>query len=192
MKFVETELPGVFIIELSPKNDERGFFASTFLREEFSARGLETAIAQTAISFSPLRGTLRGIHYQVPPHEEAKLVRCARGAIYDVLVDIRDDSPTRGHWIAIELSARNRRSIYIPRGIAHGYQTTEDETEVLYQISTPYIVSATRGIRWDDAALAIPWPPGPRTISERDRSLGALNLVARHAPGMPERSSSDA
>lgn len=174
MNFIETEIPGVLIIELTPAADERGFFASAFSREEFKARGLETEIAQIAISSSRLKGTLRGIHYQIPPHEEAKLVRCTRGAIFDVLVDMREASPTNGRWITLELSALNRRSVYIPRGVAHGFQTMEDDTEVLYQISTPYQVSATRGLRWDDPTLKIPWPAGPRIISERDLSLGTL------------------
>ncbi len=170
MIFQPTVIPGAFLVDLERFEDERGFFARTFCREEFAARGFETHVAQSSLSFNPRRGTLRGMHYQAPPHEEAKLVRCVRGAIHDVIVDLRPDSPAFTSHFAAVLSAENRSALYIPRGCAHGFLTLEDESEVHYQISTPYHPESARGVRWNDPAFGIPWPAEPLVIAERDRS----------------------
>ncbi|HTB70241.1 MAG TPA: dTDP-4-dehydrorhamnose 3,5-epimerase [Solirubrobacteraceae bacterium] len=170
MRFVETRLRGAWIVELDPLSDERGWFARTFDAEEFRARGLNAAVVQCNASFNARSGTLRGMHYQAEPHGESKLVRCVRGAIFDVAVDVRAESPTRCRWHAVELSAENRLAFYIPAGLAHGFQTLTDNCEVLYQMGDRYVPDAARGVRWDDPAFAIEWPPvdGERTISERD------------------------
>jgi dTDP-4-dehydrorhamnose 3,5-epimerase len=174
MRFVATPLAGAFAIELEELGDERGFFARSFCREEFRARGLDPAVAQCNVSFNRRRGTLRGLHYQAEPHAEAKLVRCTRGAIWDVIVDLRPGSPTARRWFAAELTAENRRALYVPAGLAHGFQTLADDSEVLYQMSEPYYADLARGVRWDDAALAIPWPVKDVIVSERDRALPVL------------------
>ena len=170
MRFAETPLPGAYLIELEPIEDERGWFARTFCAEEFAAHGLDPAVAQCNSSFSDRAATLRGMHYQAEPHGEAKLVRCTRGAIYDVLVDLRADSPTFCRWTGCELSATNRRMLYAPVGTAHGFVTLADASEVLYQMSFPYVPDAARGVRFDDPAFGIEWPVEPAVISERDRS----------------------
>ena len=171
MIFNETKLRGAYIIEVEPLEDERGSFARTFCREEFETHGLNSIVAQCNISQNRKKGTLRGMHYQVAPHAEAKLVTCLAGSIYDVIIDLRPDSITYCHWFAVELSARCRRSlIYIPEGFAHGFQTLEDDTEVFYQMSHAYVPEAARGVRWNDPAFAIDWPDGPRTLSERDNN----------------------
>lgn len=170
MKFVETQLPGAFAIEPEPVGDSRGFFARTFCAHEFAERGLNPSIAQCSVSFNHRRGTLRGMHYQSAPFEEAKLVRCTAGAIYDVILDLRPFSPSFRNWIAIELSAVNRRTVYIPAGLAHGFQTLEDASEVFYQISKPYMPEHACGVRWDDPAFAIRWPLRDPILSERDCS----------------------
>jgi dTDP-4-dehydrorhamnose 3,5-epimerase len=168
--FTETKLKGAFVIEPERIEDERGFFARTFCEREFEARGLNARVAQCSISFNRKKGTLRGMHYQVAPHEEAKLVRCTRGAIYDVIIDLRADSPTFRQWVAVELTEDNRRMLYIPEGFAHGFQTLEDNTEVFYQISEFYHPESARGVRWDDPAFGIDWPPeDQRVISARDQ-----------------------
>jgi dTDP-4-dehydrorhamnose 3,5-epimerase len=175
MQFTELNIAGVYLIDLEPHWDERGFLARTFCVSEFEGRGLITSVAQCSTSFNARRGTLRGLHYQAAPHEEAKLIRCTAGAVFDVVVDLRTNSPTLRKWQSAELSANNRRLLYIPPGIAHGFQTTEDNTEVLYQISTEYVSSAARGIRWDDPQLAIDWPLcDDKIISERDAALPGL------------------
>lgn len=175
MKFAPTALAGAFVIELETSSDERGFFARSFCRDEFSARGLDPEVAQCNISLSRAAGTLRGMHYQSAPRAEAKLVRCTAGAIYDVIVDLRGGSPTYRRWFGVELSAANRRMLYAPEGIAHGFQTLADDTEVHYQMSQPYDPAAARGIRWDDPAIGIVWPPAPRrTISRRDLAFALL------------------
>jgi dTDP-4-dehydrorhamnose 3,5-epimerase len=172
MVFKELPLRGAFVIEIEPREDERGFFARTFCSQEFAAHGLETRISQCSISSNARRGTLRGMHWQADPNGEEKLVRCTRGALYDVIVDLRRDSPARGRWAALELSQDNHRMLYIPKGFAHGFQTLEDNTEVFYQISVAYQPDAARGIRWDDPTIAIDWPDvSERIISERDRNL---------------------
>jgi dTDP-4-dehydrorhamnose 3,5-epimerase len=169
----ETPVAGVHLVEPERIEDERGFFARTFAADEFAARGLDARVAQCSTSFNAKCGTLRGLHYQAAPHGEAKLVRCTRGAIYDVAVDLRPDSPSYRRWTGAELSADNGRALFIPAGCAHGFQTLVDASEVLYQISTAYVPEAARGVRWDDPAFGIAWPPAPahgRILSERDAS----------------------
>lgn len=169
----ETPLAGAFVVELESLADERGHFARTFDAELFAEHGLDARVAQCNTSFNKHAGTLRGMHYQADPHGEAKLVCVTRGAVHDVIVDLRDGSPTRGEWFAIELSAENNRSLYIPVGFAHGFQSLLDHSEVHYQMSYPYVADAARGVRWDDPAFTIDWPAPPlggRIISERDRS----------------------
>ena len=169
MKFSPTALAGACIIDIEPVPDERGFFARSWCREEFARHGLNPDLAQCSISFNKKRGTLRGMHYQAEPHEETKVVRCTRGAIYDVIVDLRPESSTFRKWIAVELSADNRRMLYIPAGLAHGFQSLTDDTEVFYQISAPYHPESARGARWDDPAFGIEWPVAERVISDKDR-----------------------
>jgi dTDP-4-dehydrorhamnose 3,5-epimerase len=169
--FIETKLKGAYLIQVEPFEDERGSFARTFCREEFEKHGLNSFVAQCNISQNRKKGTLRGMHYQIAPHAEAKLVTCLAGSIYDVIIDLRPDSITCCQWVAVELSARHRRSlIYIPEGFAHGFQTLEDDTEVFYQMSHSYVPESARGVRWDDPVFSIRWPDGPRTLSERDRN----------------------
>jgi dTDP-4-dehydrorhamnose 3,5-epimerase len=169
MIFTETELKGVFVIRPELIEDERGFFSRTWAPEEFAGRGLNPVVAQCNISYNRRRGTVRGMHFQAAPHEEAKLVRCTRGAIYDVAVDLREDSPTYLKWTAVELNERNRLMFYIPEGFAHGYQTLEDDTELSYQVSEYYHPESARGLRWDDPALGIEWPLEVTIISDRDQ-----------------------
>ncbi len=171
MNFHETKLKGAFVIELERKEDERGFFARAWCQKEFEAHGLNRNLVQANVSYNRKRGTLRGLHYQVAPHEEAKLVRCFRGAIYDVIVDLRPDSPTYLRWIGVELTAENRCMLYVPEGFAHGFQTLEDDTEVFYQVSQFYTPGAERGVRWDDPTFAIEWPAAKRrVISVKDQN----------------------
>jgi dTDP-4-dehydrorhamnose 3,5-epimerase len=178
--FAETRLAGAYTIDAEPQLDARGFFARVWDGAEFAGRGLDARVSQSSIAFSRGAGTLRGLHFQASPHGETKLVRCIRGAIWDVIVDIRPQSPTFLEWVAIELSADNRRALYVPEAFAHGYQTLVDETEVWYQMSTPYVPEAARGLRWDDPGLAIAWPPVERrTLSERDRSWPGVEVLAR-------------
>jgi dTDP-4-dehydrorhamnose 3,5-epimerase len=174
MIFRETPLKGAYQIDLDVRPDVRGFFARTFCRREFESRGLDPGVAQCSLSYNRQRGTLRGMHYQQTPHEEAKLVRCVRGALYDVIVDLRRDSPTFRQWAAFELRAEPGRPatmVYIPPGFAHGFQTLEDDTEVLYQMSEFHAPEAQRGFRWNDPAFAIRWPEPVQMISERDRTF---------------------
>jgi dTDP-4-dehydrorhamnose 3,5-epimerase len=170
MRFTETKLKGAYIIEPEPIADERGFFARTFCAREFEAHGLNPRLAQCNISYNARRGTLRGMHYQAAPHQEAKLVRCTMGAIYDVIIDLRPESPTFKHWIAVELTAENRLMLYVPTGFAHGFQTLEDNTEVFYQMSEFYHPECARGVRWDDPAFGIKWPILHPILSNKDRS----------------------
>lgn len=181
MNFKETKLRGAYVIEPELLEDERGFFARIWSEEEFAVRGLNPRIVQCNSSFNKQRGTLRGMHYQIPPHEEAKLVRCTAGAIYDVIIDLREDSPTRSKWIGVELSARNRLMVYVPEGFAHGFQTLADETEVFYQVSAYYHQESARGVRWDDPAFGIDWPLEISVISERDRSHPLLEAVQKES-----------
>ena len=168
MRFIETPLPNAYIIEPERLEDERGFFARTFCRREFESRGLNANFVQCNISFNKKKGTLRGMHYQEAPYAEAKLVRCTRGAIYDVIIDIRPESPSFKKWFAIELTEKNRLMLYVPEGFAHGFQTLEDNTEVFYQMSEFYHPEFAKGIRWDDPNIGIIWPSANRIISLRD------------------------
>lgn len=168
MIFTETKLKGAFIIDVEPREDERGFFARSWCADEFRRHGLNSRLVQCNISFNNKRGTLRGIHYQAAPFPEAKLVRCTMGAIYDVIIDLRADSPTFKQWISVELTAENRRALYIPEDFAHGFQTLIDHTEVFYQMSEFYHPECARGLRWDDLAFGIEWPFAPWIISQQD------------------------
>lgn len=175
MIFHRTDIEGVWIIEPERAEDGRGWFARTFCAEEFAARGLVTAFAQCSVSFNARRGTLRGLHWQAPPVAEAKLIRCTRGRVFDVAVDLRPHSATFGRWTAAEIGAVDGRMIYIPEGCAHGFQTIEDASEIFYQISVPYRPTLARGIRWDDPEIGIPWPIAAPVLSARDRALPCLN-----------------
>jgi dTDP-4-dehydrorhamnose 3,5-epimerase len=168
MIFTETVLGGAFVIDSEPSEDARGLFARTWCEREFQTRGLETRIAQCSTSFNKRKGTLRGLHYQVPPAAETKIVRCTRGSLYDVIVDLRPDSPTFLTHIGVVLTADNRRMVYVPVGFAHGFQTLEDDTEIFYQISEFCAPEHARGVRWDDPIFGISWPADRRTIIERD------------------------
>jgi dTDP-4-dehydrorhamnose 3,5-epimerase len=170
MTFEPTGLDGAWILHLEPHDDDRGFFARVWCAEEFRARGMKNALAQCSLSFSRAAGTLRGMHLQAPPAEEAKVVRCVRGAVYDVLLDLRPHSPSYRKWIARELTADNRMSVYVPEGFAHGFLTLTDDTEVLYLISAPHAPALVRGVRWNDPAFGIRWPRTPVVISDRDRN----------------------
>lgn len=170
MIFLPTKITGTCLIELEKLEDERGFFARTFCSREFEERGLQTRFVQCSISSNPKKGTLRGMHFQIAPCEEARLVRCIRGAIYDVLIDLRAKSPTFGKWMAAELTAENRRMLYVPEGVAHGFQTLVDGAEVFCQMSEYYEPSAARGVRWNDPAFAVAWPIGNPILSVRDRA----------------------
>ena len=169
MVFKETELKGAYIIEVEPIEDERGFFARSFCVKEFEKCGLNPYIAQCNISYSEKKGTLRGMHYQVAPHQEAKSVRCTMGAIYDVIIDLRPDSPTFKQWIEVQLTKENRRILYIPEGFSHGFQTLEDQTEVFYQMSEFHYPECARGVRWNDPAFGIFWPGDIQIISIGDQ-----------------------
>lgn len=170
MIFEETKLKGAFIIRLERMSDARGFFARAWCRKEFETHGLNTLPVQSNIAFNLMKGTLRGMHYQISPNEETKLVRCTRGAIYDVIIDIRPDSSTYMQWIAAELSMDNHTMLYVPEGFAHGYQTLTDSSEIFYQVSQFHAPGSECGIRWDDPAFDIEWPiASERIISEKDR-----------------------
>ena len=171
MRFHETNIPGVFEVQVEPVNDERGFFARTWCRDELRSHGLNPELVQCSISYNTRKGTLRGLHFQAAPYQETKLVRCTRGAIYDVVLDLRVDSPAYKHWTAATLSAADRNMFYIPEGCAHGFLTLEDHTEVFYQMSQVYNAESARGVRWNDTAFAIRWPAGVEVISERDRTF---------------------
>ena len=171
MIFTETSLAGAYVVTPEPIEDARGFFARSFSREEFAERKLETRVVQCSLSFNRRAGTLRGLHYQRAPHGEAKFVRCTRGSLFDVIVDLRAGSPTFRSWVGVELTDENRASLYVPRGFAHGFQTLLDETEVFYMISDPHVPEAATGVRWDDPTFGIEWPLGaPTEISEKDRA----------------------
>jgi dTDP-4-dehydrorhamnose 3,5-epimerase len=172
MIFRETQLKGAYLIEPEPAIDDRGFFARVYCQDEFSKRGLKLPAAQCNVSYNRRKGTLRGMHYQVPPFSEAKLVTCLSGAIYDVIIDLRRDSPTYSAWFSVTLNASHPRvMLYVPEQFAHGFQTLEDNTEVLYQMSEFYRPSAAKGLRWDDPAFNIAWPLAEPVISERDRQF---------------------
>lgn len=169
MKFAQTELPGVFLIEPELLADGRGAFARSFCVVEFAAAGIEFEVVQANISFNQFSGTVRGMHFQADPHAEAKVVRCTRGALYDVVVDLRPDSAMYGKWVGAELNADNRKALYIPEGCAHGFQTLLDNTEVDYLMSSRYHPEAASGVRFDDAAIGIDWPLPVSSVSDRDR-----------------------
>jgi dTDP-4-dehydrorhamnose 3,5-epimerase len=171
VRFAPTAIPGVVQIEIEPHADERGSFARTYCEATFRAHGLEPVGIQCSISVNAKRGTLRGLHYQVPPAEEARLVRCVRGRLFDVAVDLRPDSPTFRHWLGLELDAGHGAALYIPRGCAHGFLTLADDTAVYYHMGTEYAPDLARGVRWDDPAFAISWPSAPLHISDRDAAF---------------------
>ena len=170
MLFTETPLAGAFIVDIEPREDERGFFARTWCAREFEEKGLDSRLVQCNISFNSRRGTLRGMHFQAAPFEEPKLVSVTQGAIFDVILDLRPDSPMYCRWHGVELTAENRRMLYVPKGFAHGFQTLCDDTQVSYQMGEFYQPEAARGVLWDDPAFAIRWPLPDPIISARDRS----------------------
>jgi dTDP-4-dehydrorhamnose 3,5-epimerase len=176
--FRETGLDGLVVIEIERFEDARGAFGTTFEAAEWKSRGLPVQVAQTSVSWNRVTGTLRGMHFQRPPHAQAKLVRCSRGAVFDVGVDIRPGSPTYGQWFGTELSADNGRMLQLDEGFAHGFLTLADESEVVYQISSPYVPDAEGGIRWNDPGPAIEWPSAPVVISDRDRDYPDYQWVA--------------
>ena len=184
MIFTELGVAGAFLVEPQRLEDARGFFARSWCRDEFGARGLDPDLAQCSISFNPRRGTLRGLHWQAAPFEEAKLVRCTRGAIFDVVLDLRPASPTFLRHIAVVLSAESRAAVYVPKGVAHGFQTVEAASEVFYQISQAYVPALARGVRWNDPQFGIAWPIDDPILSERDGAyadfarLGAASVTA--------------
>jgi len=179
MIFIETQLKGAFIIKPERLEDERGFFARTWCQREYEAHGLNSRLVQCNISFNEKAGTLRGMHYQAAPYEEAKLVRCTQGAIYDAIIDLRPESPTFKQYTAIVLTAQNRKMLYVPEGFAHGFLTLEDHTEVFYQMSEFYAPEYARGIRWNDPAFNIQWPADVQIISDRDQNLPDFNKESR-------------
>ncbi len=168
MLFHETKLSGAFVIDQEPHADERGFFARSWCQNEFKTHGLQTQIRQCNTSFNLTKGTIRGLHFQIFPYMEAKLIRCTRGLIFDVMVDIRPDSSTFLQWVGYELSDENHRSLFVPEGFAHGYQTLVDNTEVFYQVSEFYHPQSSCELRWDDPAIGITWPIKPRSMSKKD------------------------
>lgn len=173
----KTKLTGTFEIHLEPRSDERGFFARSWCQKEFDDLGLNPKVVQCSVSFNVRKGTLRGLHYQGAPYQEAKLVRCTKGAIYDVVLDLRTQSPTFRDWVAITLTAADRNMVYVPEGCAHGFLTLEDNTEVFYQMSEAYHEELSRGVRWNDPAFQIVWPEKVEVISERDRTYPDFELV---------------
>ncbi|QJR16513.1 dTDP-4-dehydrorhamnose 3,5-epimerase [Usitatibacter palustris] len=168
MKFATTLIPGLVVVDVERREDARGFFGRSFCAEEFARAGLDARVAQCSVSHNAKRGTLRGMHWQAEPHAEAKLVRCTAGAIFDVALDLRPDSPTFRKWVGFELTADNHRALYIPPGFGHGFQTLADNSEVYYQMSVPYVPEASRGARWNDPSFAIRWPVADPVVSERD------------------------
>jgi dTDP-4-dehydrorhamnose 3,5-epimerase len=170
VRFTETALAGAWIIDIDRIDDERGFFARTFAPDELTARGLDPTLAQCNMAFNRRKGTIRGLHFQRAPFDETKIIRCTRGAVCDVILDLRPDSSTFRRWVALELTADNRRMLYVPSGLAHGYQTLTDEAETYYHVSAAYSAAHAAGVRWNDPAFAIDWPLGkPTVISARDR-----------------------
>ena len=177
MIFTETKLKGAFIIELEKLEDERGFFARTWDQKQFEECGLNSKLVQCDISFSKKKGTLRGLHYQIAPYEEAKLVRCTRGKIFDVVIDLRHESKTFKEWIGVELSVENYKILYVPEGLAHGFETLQDNTEVSYQMSEVYMPEYAKGVRWDDPLFKINWPLNMPIISKKDLSYEFLKVT---------------
>lgn len=169
MQFTPSRIPGAWVIDITPIHDHRGFFAMTWLPQEFRARGIDPELAQCNLAHNHKRGTLRGMHFQTAPHAQAKIVRATRGALLDVIVDLRPESPAYRQWDAVELTADNRRMLYMPKGVAHGYLTLTDDVEAYYHASTPWVPEAESGVRWNDPAFAITWPFAPVVISEKDQ-----------------------
>jgi dTDP-4-dehydrorhamnose 3,5-epimerase len=186
MEFSSTTIEGVIVIDLELRTDDRGAFARTFCSEEFAAQGLPTWFPQCNVSVNDRAGTLRGMHFNLGPHGESKIVRCVRGAIHDVVVDLRPDSPTRFEHFAIDLTADNRRAVFVPADFAHGFITLEDKTDVYYQMGASYVPSAARGLRWDDPALAIVWPMVPVVMSQSDADYLDLDMATfdLRSPGL--------
>jgi dTDP-4-dehydrorhamnose 3,5-epimerase len=178
MNFTASSIAGAWLVETERSTDERGFFGRTHCQAQFAARGLKGEFRQSSISFNQRRGTLRGMHYQASPHAETKLVRCTSGAVYDVIVDLRPSSPSFRRWFGTELDACNRLALYIPEGVAHGFISLRDETELLYMISPDFVPESARGFCWNDAAIGIEWPLAPLIVSARDASFPALDLAA--------------
>jgi dTDP-4-dehydrorhamnose 3,5-epimerase len=176
MEFADTAIPGVVIVDLKRLEDERGFFARSFCTDEFAAHGLDTRVVQCNVSYNERAGTIRGMHYQGPPSPEAKLVRCTSGAVHDVVIDMRPESPTYLQHVAVELSSQNRRALYVPELVAHGFQTLVDDTEVFYQMNVAFDPGGARGFRYDDPAFGIQWPLAVTSISEKDASIPLLSL----------------
>jgi len=183
MIFTEAPLRGAYVVDIERLTDERGFFARSYCAEDFAARGLGPELRQCSVSYNARRGTLRGMHYQCAPHEEHKLVRCTAGAIFDVIVDIRASSPTIRQWFGTQLSAENRRSLFIPPGFAHGFMSLTDDAEVYYMISVAHAPAFSRGLRWNDPAFAIEWPMPPAVISARDAGFALFDAPGAGAPG---------
>ena len=182
MIFTATQLEDAWLIDIEPREDERGFFGRIWCRQELAAQGLDTEIAQESLSFNRHRGTVRGLHFQRPPHEEIKIVRCTRGGIFDVIVDLRPRSPTYLRWQGFELTAENHKALYVPKGFAHGFQTLVDDAEIVYQISEFYAPNSAGGHRYDDAAFGVAWPLPVTMISERDLSWPAFNAATSILP----------
>jgi dTDP-4-dehydrorhamnose 3,5-epimerase len=181
VKFTETHLAHAYLIDLDKRADDRGFFARAYCEREFAGHGLMPRFVNTNLSLTRRKGTLRGMHYQRPPHAEAKLVRCTRGAIYDVIIDLRPESATWGQWLGVELTADNHRQLYVPEGFAHGFVTLMDDTEVTYQVSAFFAPEAEGGVRWDDPAFAIEWPVDVLEMSEKDRHWPLHGAVDRQS-----------
>jgi dTDP-4-dehydrorhamnose 3,5-epimerase len=175
MKFEQSPLPGAWLIDLEKRGDDRGFFARVFCEKEFAQHGLTTHFCQVNSSLSPQKGTLRGMHYQLPPAPETKVVRCIRGALWDCILDLRDGSPTFGKWFGAELTAENRRMMYVPKGFAHGFITLSDATEAFYFVDEFYAPEAERGVRWNDPAFKIQWPAQPTVLSPKDEAHPDFN-----------------
>lgn len=177
MTFTESRVPGAWIIDVTPIHDDRGLFAMTWRPDEFRKRGMEPALAQCNLAFSVRRGTLRGMHFQTAPHAQAKIIRCTRGALLDVIVDLRPGSPAYCRYEMVELTADNRRMLYMPEGVAHGYLTLSDATEAYYHVSSPWVPEAESGVRWDDPAFGIDWPSPPVVISAKDAAWPAYTRL---------------
>lgn len=179
MKFQELALPGAYLIDMDVNSDNRGYFARTWCHDELAAKCLDTEVSQCSVSFNAKKGTLRGLHFQHAPHEETKIVRAVRGRIFDVIVDIRQGSPTFGKWVSAELSAENRRTIYVPKGFAHGFQTLEDDSELLYMMSAAYRPALQAGVLYNDPAIGIEWPLENPVMSDRDRTHPRLRELTK-------------
>ncbi|WP_170789912.1 dTDP-4-dehydrorhamnose 3,5-epimerase [Ruegeria lacuscaerulensis] len=175
MLFTPTPLEGAYLIELEKRGDDRGFFARMFCEDEFKAHGLVGKFMQINNSLTMSKGTVRGMHYQLPPHAEVKLMRCVKGAIFDVIVDLRDGSKTFGQWFGAELTAENRKMMYVPKGFAHGFMSLTDDTEIIYPVSAAYAPESERGLRWDDPAIGINWPMAAQEVSQKDQTWNDLD-----------------